>query len=308
MKIYQISSYLHTELLLNKKVHANSKSSQQECLERDRYIPSRNTEVDVYPTYSGTNHLKAKGKKYEFFEEPIQMTSKDRHEIEHYANIITQKMIEQNDFNAGLKDINGIMKQWNEPDKKNYVKAVMIYLEAINKARVPLKAKEIGQLLEENNIQVNEEEEFRIFIDKTGIITVTGENEEKSKAIETILNNKQSLADSLHYLTFHYSQRYKGVENAKDSYHEMEMESYLRRKTNGAISLADLSIKNGKIIGLPDELDELIHLTKPNMTQDEKYRYEAIQKVLAKVLTIGIDNIPDFTTEMVYKNGLLIIY
>lgn len=304
--INRINPYQYSGLLMNRNLNVE-KSMQQVKVQVDEYIPSRVRNTLNYPTYS-KDEIKQRNM---VFNDPnyvkeINLTSSDHADIERDSDIFAQKMIEQNSINIGLGEI--CKKYENEPSEKKKIKVLFTYLEAVNKARVPLKAKEIGQKLEDNNIKVEENEEYRISVDKTGVITVTGGNEEKAKEIENVLNDA-SMGWSLNQLTYYYSPRYKqNREENRNTLHEMDVEDYLRRKTNGTVSLADLSLENGKIIGLPEELDEFINMTKPNMTEDEQNQSRIWKDTIKRLLTIGIDNIPDLTTEMVYKGGNLMIY
>ena len=193
-------------------------------------------------------------------------------------------------------------------EKTGGFKAGMATLLAVQKARVPLQAKSIDKILEENGISLTDGEKYNIAVDKECKITVYGDDTEKAKKMEEILNDEPYLGWQLNRLTNLYSPRYK----VKDSeeydtsiFHEMDSESTLKVLSNGELSLKDLSIENGKIMGLTPKLDGLIHRTNTDMDNDEKIMYEQIYKVLKKVLERGIDNIPDLTTDAVYQKGKL---
>lgn len=131
----------------------------------------------------------------------------------------------------------------------------------MQRARVPLKAKEIDTLLEQNGIKLVEGEKYNITVDTSCFITVTGNDTEKAKKIQDILNNTDYMGYSLNQLTSMYSDRYKvkeGEEYNRLFFHEMDSESTIRELSNGELSLKDLSVKNGKILGLTPELDALI--------------------------------------------------
>lgn len=231
---------------------------------------------------------------------PIQeLSSDDKADIDKKSDELAQKFIE-NGFNSSQAADTGV--------KSGQIKNLHIITEAVKKARIPIQAKEIGQILKDNGITLEQNEKLNIQVDKKGVITVTGDNSEKAKKIEDILNSQEKLGWKLNRLTNLYSSRYKvedGKEYDPDIFHEMDIEDTLRYLSNGDVSLSDLSVKNGKIMGLPKELDGLINGTNPDMTEDEKISYGQFKIVTLKLLQRGIDNIPDLTTNATYENGVL---
>jgi len=130
---------------------------------------------------------------------------------------------------------------------------------------------DIKAALAEKGITISPNEKFNISVDKYFNVTVTGDDKEKAKAIEDVLNSpadgknwglllqKKSIEDEMllkdnKYNIFFPSDEYIAKVN------KMLLENYIANASGGAVSLDDLYLSaDGKIMGLPPELDELIN-------------------------------------------------
>jgi hypothetical protein len=193
--------------------------------------------------------------------------------------------------------------------KKVDIVNTMAFIDAVKRARVPLKAKELDGLFEENGITFEEGERYSIKVDNACYITVSGPDEEKAGKMQEILNDADYMGYGLNKLSNMYSERYKvkpGEEYDRLIINEMDCESQLRQLSGGKLSLRDLSLSNGRIVGLTPDIEELYNGTKPGMTDDEKHLYRIFRDMTKSVLARGIDNIPDLTTDAVYEHGKLV--
>jgi len=115
--------------------------------------------------------------------------------------------------------------------------------------------------LERKGIELEENERFDLSVDKYGNVTVTGVNKEKAKAIEDVLNsmpNGENWGEILNR---------NSIRNSADVVPQLFknlMENYLYNATGGAVTLNDLYVEDGKIMGLPPELDRLINSIEPD--------------------------------------------
>jgi hypothetical protein len=199
----------------------------------------------------------------------------------------------------------------NSASKSTDYKQGMAAILAVYKARVPMQAKEIGEILKDNGITIEDGESYDFRVNKQCEITVTGSDPDKAQKIQDVLNNSDQLGWKLNRLTNIYSPRYDvkdGDEYDRDIFNEMQAESTIKELSGGKLSMSDLSIENGKIVGLPPELDELIHRTKPGMDSHDKTVYGKIYTLMKGVLERGLDNIPDLHTEARYEDGKLTIF
>jgi len=110
--------------------------------------------------------------------------------------------------------------------------------------------------LSKNRITLSPNEKYNISVDKYCNVTVTGDDVEKAKAIERLLNTpgNENWGSLL--------QR----ENPHESIQmdKMLLENYLINASGGKVSLNDLYLRDdGRIMGLPPELDELINSVEP---------------------------------------------
>jgi len=130
---------------------------------------------------------------------------------------------------------------------------------------------DIKAALAEKGITISPNEKFNISVDKYFNVTVTGDDKEKAKAIEDVLNSpadgknwglllqKKSIEDEMllkdnKYNIFFPSDEYIAKVN------KMLLENYIANASGGAVSLDDLYLSaDGKIMGLPPELDKLIN-------------------------------------------------
>jgi hypothetical protein len=182
---------------------------------------------------------------------------------------------------------------------------------AVQKARVPMQAKEIGEILKDNGITVEDGESYDFHVAKFKKITVSGGDAEKAQKIQDVLNNSDQLGWKLNRLSNLYAPRYdvkEGEEYDRASFHEMQAETNIEALSGGKLSMKDLWLEDGKIMGLPPELDELLNLTKPGMNAHDTTVYGKMNAVMKAVLERGLDNITDLYTDARYENGKLTIY
>ncbi|MDR1704121.1 MAG: hypothetical protein LBS19_05500 [Clostridiales bacterium] len=234
------------------------------------------------------------------FTEPTKIYGKNSNGISYEAlsDMYAERLIE-NGFQYGESTV----------EKKVDIVNTMAFIDAVKRTRVPLKAKELDGLFKENGITFEEGEKYSIKVDTACYIKVSGPDEDKAAKMEDILNNTDFMGYSLNKLTNMYSNRYKvkpGEEYDRSIIHEMDCESQLRQLSGGTLSLRDLSLKNGRIIGLTPEIEALYNGTKPGMSDDEKHLYKMFRDMTKSVLKRGIDNIPDLTTDAVYEQGKLV--
>jgi hypothetical protein len=121
--------------------------------------------------------------------------------------------------------------------------------------------------LSKKGITLSPSEKFNINVDKLGNITITGNDEQKAKAIENVLNSSESKNWGL-LLQKRYMEDMGDVFNPSkehaDKINKMLLENYIAKASGGTTSLDSLYLlDNGRIMGLPPELDELINSTKP---------------------------------------------
>jgi hypothetical protein len=206
----------------------------------------------------------------------------------------------------------GFVQAESSPTEKNTdYKQGLATLLAVQKARVPMQAKEIGEILKDNGITIEDGESYDFHVDKFNKITVSGSDADKAQRIEDVLNGTDQLGWKLNRLSNLYSPRYdvkEGEEYDRANFHEMQAESNIKELSDGKLSMKDLWLEDGKIMGLPPELDELLNLTKPDMTDHETTIYSKMNAIMKSVLERGLDNIPDLYTEARYQNGKLMFF
>ncbi len=204
----------------------------------------------------------------------------------------------------GEYDANGnkVKRSWNES---------MATLIANQRYAFPATEKMFNEFLTENGIEIGENEEIKMFVDGKLKVTVSGlEDKEKAKKIEDLLNNPdERWGRQLNVLIRKYSAEYRSIdrETARLMSQKNSTEDNLRYNSGGTLSLSDLWLEDGKIMGLSPELDELYNVTKKDLSEGDKIGWEATNKMIKKLLTIGLDNISDITAEVTFKGGNLSI-
>ena len=188
--------------------------------------------------------------------------------------------------------------------------------------------------LEKYGIELSEGEEFNISVDKYCKVSVTGIDREKAKAIEDVLN---SMPDGKNWGLILNQSGISDVNGFIPQSFKMFMANYIESASGGTVTLDDLYLKDGKIMGLPPELDNLINSIEPDPYYDAKRIIEEdaalkkelgipvsveeelgkfIQKnpnqksydvktMLTELLTTGVNNTPDMTANVVIGNGKL---
>lgn len=232
----------------------------------------------------------------------------DRAEVDRIANEYVQKWLDDDSqygsVGYAVYDNNGnkVKKTWNES---------MATLIAEERYVLPATEKNLNNYLKENGVHLDENDKFEIFIDEHLNVTISGlHDKDKTKQIEDLLNDTDEFwGYKLNKLKKKYSSDYLSMdsEDRRLINQKNTEESNLRYYSGGTVTLSDLSLENGKIIGLPHELDELYNVTKADLTEEEKIGWEATNKMIKKLLTIGIENIPDLTAKVTYDGGKLSI-
>jgi hypothetical protein len=175
-----------------------------------------------------------------------------------------------------------------------------------------LEEQNISRILTSNNIQLNCDEELNISVDCQNKVTVSGLNDTvKLQKIQDALNNEGFQLNSVYQTS---SETYKNLSPIAFviSYSLGDVEQYLNKQTNGTISLTDLDLQDGKIVGLTPELDRLLNKDKNaydilNSEEDfqaDRMKYK-MTSVLAYIKANGTENLPQMNSTFTYKNGKL---
>jgi len=85
------------------------------------------------------------------------------------------------------------------------------------------------------------------------------------------------------------------------SFYKMLMKNFIENKSEGAVSLDDLYVENGKIMGLPPILDKIINSIQTAQSTDPDEKPDDAKSVLKEILTKGVKNIPDLTITIVMR-------
>jgi len=182
---------------------------------------------------------------------------------------------------------------------------------AFHKRNTVLEEKNISTVLTKNNIQLNSDQELRISIDCQNRITVSGiDDPEKCQQIASDLSSEASMLASLFQ---HNSETYTKVSGdfAGTAQALGTIEKYLNEKTNGKISITDLTVQDGKIVGLTPELDRLLNR---NITPEDRFKFDEAENYTMKYGIIGAityiningaEDLPQMTFTLSYKNGKL---
>ncbi|MDR2555035.1 MAG: hypothetical protein LBC64_06355 [Fibromonadaceae bacterium] len=122
--------------------------------------------------------------------------------------------------------------------------------------------------LSKNRITLSPNEKYNISVDKYCNVTVTGDDVEKAKAIERLLNipGNENWGSLLQRENLNKDIVW-GVGITKEQamqQDKMLLENYLINASGGKVSLNDLYLRDdGRIMGLPPELDKLINSVEP---------------------------------------------
>ena len=152
---------------------------------------------------------------------------------------------------------------------------------AAEASRPPIETKAPSKIIEHKNIRemllavlaksgitLADYEKFDIKVDKYFNVTVTGDDKEKAKAMEKIFNSAEGENWGLlllQYMEYMESDLPDGTEEYAAKMNKMFLENYLINASGGSVSLNDLYLlPDGKIAGLPPELDNLINSMEPS--------------------------------------------
>ena len=91
-------------------------------------------------------------------------------------------------------------------------------------------------------------------------------------------------------------------EDSMLSFYKMLMENFIENKSEGAVSLDDLYVENGKIMGLPPILDKIINGIETAQSANPDEKPDDAKSVLKEILKKGVKNIPDLTINIAIKN------
>jgi hypothetical protein len=121
--------------------------------------------------------------------------------------------------------------------------------------------------LDKRGIALEEHETFGISVDMYCKVTVTGSNKEKAAAIEKVLN---SVPDGENWGLLLNKNSIHDMDGFASQMFKMLMSNYIEGASGGAVTLNDLHVENGKIMGLPPELDEFINSIEADPYFDAK--------------------------------------
>ena len=124
---------------------------------------------------------------------------------------------------------------------------------------------EIFSQMEKEKIDLSQYS-FDVQIGAGGQVTIEGINEE---AVKTKINNIFSqYSDRLMDIYFSTDTNIQNLSEREKTYLKLavDVEKFLNKATNGSVSLDDLTVENGKIKGLPANLDKLINYPGENKT------------------------------------------
>jgi len=85
------------------------------------------------------------------------------------------------------------------------------------------------------------------------------------------------------------------------SFYKMLMKNFIEDKSEGAASLDDLYVENGKIMGLPPILDKIINSIQTAQSTNPNEKPDDAKSVLKEILKKGVKNIPDLTINIALK-------
>ncbi len=219
----------------------------------------RDKDLEDYPSYS-SEQIKRNNNRNELLMNSNQYIEKSSANMKEVDNLSDNYV---NDWLNGDRSDEGRYKKssnWNE---------VVAQIVTGQKLLVPKITKEIDGLLEENGVSINNDEQFNIQV-SSGKIKVEGEDLEKAKQIEDILNNSERMDIKLHYITKQYSSEFNRLDESQQDliFAKMITDYNIISESNGEISLSDLKLEDGKIVGFTPELEELYYGTKEGMSAD----------------------------------------
>lgn len=185
------------------------------------------------------------------------------------------------------------------------------YDEVVTKRMQISQENNLSSILKKYKIQIDPSEKLNITVDSQKKVIVSGiEDKEKIRKIQDALNDQPNDLSSLFAIS---SQTYKKVSSDFSTTSQCInlAQQYLDEHTNGRISVTNLKMQNGKIMGLTSTLNNLLNKSvtsyKQNVESDNK-AYEAklaIVNVLAYIQTHGSDNLPQINSTFSYKDGKL---
>ncbi|MGE5604227.1 MAG: hypothetical protein ACM3YE_00865 [Bacteroidota bacterium] len=208
------------------------------------------------------------------------------------------------------------------PQEQFYLNMVNVHLyeKASQQARIPRMAKKIDQVLLENGITINQDEKFTISVDRNNQITVSGiDDSERSKAIQAALQthviklpySSCNLAAGIRAVYFGNSQNTNNfsLEVRSLSLATMTASRFLYDETGGKVSLDDLTIIGGAIVGLPPKLADLLNGDNLKGVIRNGQNLEGVRVCIMQVKSYeakyGKENLPTVISTFTYQNGKL---
>jgi hypothetical protein len=146
---------------------------------------------------------------------------------------------------------------------------------------------EFENLLSKNGIVLSGNEKFNISVDKYCKVSVTGDNAEKAKKIEKLLN---SMPDGQNWGLILNRNGVYDFDDLTPQLLKTLAANYIENASGGTISLDELYVENGRIMGLPIDLDELINSIEPDpyykakksIEANYEYKLNAMQEMLRR--------------------------
>lgn len=208
------------------------------------------------------------------------------------------------------------------PQEQFYLNMVNVHLyeKASQQARIPRMAKKIDQVLLENGITINQDEKFTISVDRNNQITVSGiDDSERSKAIQAALQthviklpySSCNLAAGIRAVYFGNSQNTNNfsLEVRSLSLATMTASRFLYDETGGKVSLDDLTIIGGAIVGLPPKFADLLNGDNLKGVIRNGQNLEGVRVCIMQVKSYeakyGKENLPTVISTFTYQNGKL---
>jgi len=119
-----------------------------------------------------------------------------------------------------------------------------------------------------------------------------------ANAVSSSLNSLKSIG------SYNFTGGMAGASVSPDSMlaiYKMLMKHFIENKSEGAASLDDLYVENGKIMGLPPILDKIINSIQTAKSENPDEKPDDAKSILKEILAKGVKNIPDLKIEIAVK-------
>lgn len=310
-RAYDIFSSLNPQASASQ--NTNAKSSAQNLIGNYKY--GTNTTYDTYTSQKATNGTNTTNSQ----RAKILTKATPRDYDEYWKKLESQQTSIPRKYTGPLT-ADQIAKKFANGDKisnEEYyymLKGIGIgdkYNATVTKRVQTSEEKNLSTILKKYKIELDPSEELKISVDTQKKVTVSGiEDTEKLKKIQDALNSEPNELSSLFAIS---SKTYKKLSSDFTSVAQCSglAEQYLNEHTDGKVSITDLKIQNGKIIGLPASLNTLLNKPVTSYNPDipaQSKAYEAklaIVNVLAYMKVNGSDDLPNIDSTLSYKNDKL---